>query len=175
MSKHGPTQVHPQNPLYSVDTGHGYWVSENGGVMITLNKKFMSDESIIECIESGNMSVLIYAITDRVINDKGEKGGRITFTLPQQLFCKRATAKEIEDNIADRPGLPEHITQRAPGKNFVLVLDPDLPMDKKVRAVKRLLDKPLIVSLIFIEQPTTRRICFKVMAPTEWIISQKFD
>ena len=173
MTKHSSSQVHPENSAYSVDTNHGYWVTEGGGVMFTLNKKAMTDDEIRRCIELGEMSILVYAISDRIINDNGVKGGRITFTLPKQLFCKRCTEKEINDSVQSRPGLPEHIAQRAPGKNVLLELDPALPMEKKLQAVKRLLDKPVILQLIFIEQPTTRRLGFKVFAPTDWVISQK--
>ncbi len=172
---YGPTEIHPENPLYYVDTGHGYWVDEGGGAMITINKKFATDDAIRTAILNGTMSILVYAITDRVINSEGKKGGRITFTIPNELFCKRATEKEIERSIEDRPGLPECLTQRAPGKNFVLTLDESLTMDKQIIAVKRLLDKPLLISPVFNPQPETRRLCFRIMAPIEWVISQRKD
>lgn len=171
----GPTVVHPENPLYSVDTGQGYWLDEGGGAMITLNKKFATDETIRDAILDGTMNILVYAITDRVINAEGKKGGRITFTLPKELFCKRASEREIDRSIEDRPGLPEHLTQRAPGKNLFLTLDESLSMEKKILAVKRLSDKPILISPVFNAQPDTRRLCFRVMAPTEWLISQKLD
>lgn len=172
MSRILTTHVHPENNQYSIDSGHGYWISEGGGVLITLNKKMSSDKEIEADITSGKMSVLIYATTDRVINDTGQKGGRISFTLPSSLFCKRATEVEIGRALEGRINIPDHYTQRAPGKNFYIVLDENLTMTQKINAVKRLIDKPLVIQNVFSPQKETRRMAFLIKAPVEWSITQ---
>lgn len=119
------------------------------------------------------MSILIYAASNRVIDDKFKKRRRLNFTIPQFLYCKRETEKEIERSVNDQLGLTEYYKQRASGKNILISLDNSLSTEAKFKAVKRLADKPLLIQYIYSEQPFTIKLAFKIMVTSEWLIAQR--
>lgn len=167
------SEVGNMTQLYGEDPLRGFWLTENDALGITLNKKQFIEEDVLKQLELGNFEIIVHAMSDRAINSLGQKGGRLSFTIPSAMFAKTVHSSEVDNQLEMRPTLSDLLTQRAPGKNIRISLKNDLTDTQKIKAIKDLSKKPLIIRLVYSEQPSTMRLAFKLHLPDCWLVDQK--
>jgi hypothetical protein len=158
---------------YGADPGTGFWVNENASISITINKKRASLDDVIAQAKTSNFEIMVIAKSDRAINAENIKGGRISFSLPSTLFMRVIGENESEKRFTNlAPHIHEMSAQRAPGKHVRLSLRPDLTDIEIADAIKALYDEPILIRLVYGQQPSTRRLWFRVAASNAWVIDQ---
>lgn len=153
---------------YVLDTGRGFWLSESDSLAITLNKKWVPAPNEIV---SDEFHIRVTAASNRCINRQRHQGGRLTFSVPQCLFLKTVSQKELSTVLARSHNHGNLITQRAPGRHIRLSFNTTLSPGDKCAALALLAEVPIFIQLLPPTRSCTNRLRFRVVASSEWSIT----